>query len=113
MGKAASNAEQLLAPGGELSEMLDRLERYVVGPGILPGAQRFTIADVHIFCAFGQWSSGFFKGVTANALLDGRPKLKALIERVGALPKVRACYAKKDFAKSGAIWKRYGEFAKL
>lgn len=109
----AANAEKIMAPGsGQVPKMLDRLEKMIAGPFVL--GSRKTMADIYIFAACGHWTCGFFPGVTADRVFTGRPKLMAIMNGVGALPKVQARYKKIDFSKKeNGLWKAYTQFAKL
>jgi len=110
--KRKSNIKQFFSKGGRVSNMLDLLEKNVVGPYAI--GDRKTIADVYIFAAFGQWSCGFFQGVSLDNLLNGRPKLASIIGSVGTLPKIRKYYGNKDFSRPDqALWKVYAKFCKL
>merc|ERR1719203_2310968 len=95
--KKADNAEKLLGAGGDVKLLLDKLEEAVVAPRFI-GA-RMTAADVFIYCAFGQWASGFFQGVTIEKLIGNRSKLAGVIKGVAGMPKVKEYYAKKDLSK--------------
>ena len=76
-------------------------------------ASQLTTADVYIFAAFGWWASGFMtKAVSTDSLLTGRPKIQAIIDRVGALPAVKAYYSKAE-KKEQPLAHVYGQFAKL
>merc|ERR1712150_31121 len=90
---AEARAEALLKPEGKVTLMLEELEKNILGSSsVLP--EQLSTADVYIFCAFGWWASGFMtKLVTTEALLGGRPKLSAIVDRVGQLPQVRAYYS--------------------
>ena len=121
--RAAKAVAAALAPStGGVAAMLDVLEHSLpaAGAGGVGGGGGFAVgsatstADVFLFAALGWWATPFFKGSTLDALLAGRPKLRAVAERVGALPAVRAFYAGRDFkAPQHQLWAVYGHLAKL
>ena len=110
---AEERAAVLMGEGGKVSLMLDELEKNLSGTGSVLASGVLTTADVYIFAAFGWWSSGFMtEHVNTSSLLDGRPKLAAIIARVGALPAVREYYstAAKQQQPMAHV---YQQFAKL
>eukprot|EP00937_MAST-01D_sp_MAST-1D-sp2_P001316 g1316.t1 len=106
--RAAKECGAFVGAGGQGAAMLDELETRMRGPCV--AGEALTIADVYIFAAVAWWSSGFFKGVSLESLIGTRPKLRAVCERVGALPKVKAYYASKTLQP---MEQAYGQLCKL
>jgi|EP01046_Picozoa_sp_COSAG06_P060930 glutathione S-transferase len=91
--EAEAIAEELMAPGGRLHTMLDALESNIGGSDSVLSTGALSTADVLIFTALGWFAAGFMTTkVNPSTLLGGRPKLTALVGRVGALPQVREYY---------------------
>jgi|EP01049_Picozoa_sp_SAG25_P000623 glutathione S-transferase len=108
-----AGAAEVMAPEGKAAAYLDELEANIEGTDSVLSSGSLSIADVYIFAAFGWWASGFMtKAVSTASLLSGRPKLQAIIDRVGALPAVRAYYSRTD-KKKQPLAHVYGQFAKL
>lgn len=111
---AEAQATALLAPkDGKVKLQLDELEKQIAGPNSVLASGQLTTADVYIFAAFGWWASGFMsKATNTDSLLSGRPKLQAIIDRVGQLPQVRAYYST-EAKKKAPLSHVYPQFAKL
>eukprot|EP00747_Dinoflagellata_sp_TGD_P168084 gnl/TRDRNA2_/TRDRNA2_193701_c0_seq1.p1 gnl/TRDRNA2_/TRDRNA2_193701_c0~~gnl/TRDRNA2_/TRDRNA2_193701_c0_seq1.p1 ORF type:complete len:226 (-),score=63.87 gnl/TRDRNA2_/TRDRNA2_193701_c0_seq1:320-997(-) len=91
---ADEQGKALMGPNGKVVEMLDELEKQIAGKDSVLATGTLSTADIYIFAAFGWWSSGFMtKHVNTSSLLQGRPKLQAIVDRVGALPQVKAYYS--------------------
>lgn len=106
-------ATAVMAAGGTAAVYLDELEKNIQGTTSVLPSGALSIADVYIFAAFGWWASGFMtKAVSTDSLLTGRPKIQAIIDRVGALPAVKAYYSKAE-KKEQPLAHVYGQFAKL
>ena len=76
-------ALETISPGGQAHGYLDELEANLGGSNSTLPSGVLSIADVYIFAAFGWWASGFMtKHVNTEALLGGRPKLQAIVDRV-------------------------------
>lgn len=91
---AAAMAARLMAPGGKVSTQLDELEKNIGGTNSTLRSGKLCMADIYIYAAAGWFVSGFMsKNVNVEVFFRGRPKLRAIVERVGQLPAIRAYYA--------------------
>merc|ERR1712107_710348 len=109
---ADERAQKLMEKGGKVNLQLDELEKNIMGSSSVLASQ-LTTADVYIFAAFGWFASGFMtKLVNTESLLGGRPKLQAIVDRVGALPAVKKYYSS-EAKKKQPMAQVYGQFAKL
>lgn len=85
--------QDLVAPGAKVSELLKLLEanvgEYAVGDSL-------TLADLLVFWYPYFLICGFWDGLSGRAdlVLDPYPKIKAIGERVKALPKLKEYYTK-------------------
>ena len=90
---AETIAQRLMSPGGRLHTMLDELESNIGGYNSVLSSGALSTADLLIFTALGWFGSGFMTTkINPTTLLTGRPKLAAIVRRVGALPRVREYY---------------------
>merc|ERR1711879_894690 len=103
----------LMGKGGKVAVQLDELEKNIAGKNSVLASGVLSTADIYIFAAFGWFSSGFMtKNVTLTNLLESRPKLQAIVDRVGALPQVKAYYST-EAKKKQPLAHMYQQMAKL
>jgi glutathione S-transferase len=94
---ADERAAALMEDGGTVDVMLNELEANLGGTDSVLASGALSTADVYIFAAFGWWASGFMTAnVNSTSLLAGRPKLSAIIDRVGGLAAVKEYYSRDE-----------------
>ena len=55
----------------------------------------FTLADLFAFSVVNTYRAGFLDGVPLEGWLEKLPKLKAVVDKVAAVPKIREYYTEK------------------
>jgi glutathione S-transferase len=106
-------ATKLFAPDGKVTLQLNELEKNIEGTDSVLASGDLTTADVFIFAAFGWFASGFMTKITSvENLLKNRPKLAAIVDRVGAMPEVKAYYSL-EAKKAQPMAQVYQQFSKL
>uniref|UniRef100_A0A7S2BN24 GST C-terminal domain-containing protein n=1 Tax=Octactis speculum TaxID=3111310 RepID=A0A7S2BN24_9STRA len=55
----------------------------------------FTLADVWAFYQVNMFRSGFLDGIPTEGWLEDFPKLKAVVDRMAAVPELKAYYTEK------------------
>ena len=87
-------AKKFLAPKGKITLMLDELESNMEGTSSLLSSGKLCTFDVYLFAAIGWFGSGFMTThLTVERLLENRPRLCEICQRVGNLPAVKEFYA--------------------
>lgn len=79
---------------GKLFEGLKKLEKQLPGDGHMVGGV-FTLADAWAFSVVNTYRAGFLDGVPLEGWIDELPKLKAVVDKVAAVPQIKAYYAPK------------------
>lgn len=97
--------QALVAPDGEASALFKMLEGQI--DGTFAVGDSLTLADIFICWYPNFLQCGFWDGIAGRAdlILDPYPKMKAISEKVKALPKIKEYYTK--IAADSPMYKCY------
>ena len=85
---------KLFEPEGAIFQGFSKVDAQLSGSDFLLGG-KLTLADLTAFVVVNQFRSGMLDGVPKEGWLDKLPKLKTLVEKVAAVPALKAYYTQK------------------